>query len=223
LDNGQLLAGGFPLQALTGGTLPLNCAKGITYRFTAVYLNSYLPLTEKGTKEINNMKPSGVHENFPVWTVIVSNLGSIFTYGTGFLIMHRTGLVFSILYLVYVVILEYRLIRFHCVNCYYWGKICGFGKGRISSFFFKNGDFSKFCIKDISWKDMIPDLLVTLIPLTTGIFLLIFRFDTLVLMAIVLLLVLATVGNGYIRGHLICKYCKQRELGCPAYRLFNNK
>lgn len=137
--------------------------------------------------------------------------------------MYRIGLALSILYLAYILILEYRLIRYHCVNCYYWGKTCGFGKGRISSMFFKRGDLSRFCAKDMSWKDMIPDLLVTLIPLVTGIVLLIIKFDGVLLLAILILIGLTTVGNGFIRGHLTCKYCKQKELGCPAYSLFNKK
>jgi hypothetical protein len=57
------------------------------------------------------MKSISVHENFPLWTVIISNLVSVLTYRFGFIIIYRTGLVFSILYLVYILILEYRLIR----------------------------------------------------------------------------------------------------------------
>ncbi|MFH1684097.1 MAG: hypothetical protein ABIA67_04360 [Candidatus Margulisiibacteriota bacterium] len=28
---------------------------------------------------------------------------------------------------------------------------------------------------------------------------------------------------GYLRGSLACKFCKQRELGCPAEQLFSKK
>ena len=35
------------------------------------------------------------------------------------------------------------------------------------------------------------------------------------------IVILTTIGNGFIRGTLTCKYCKQGELGCPADRLFN--
>lgn len=160
------------------------------------------------------------HENYPFWIVILSTLFSLSIYGLGFFILIRLGLIVSFFYLIYALILEYRLIRYHCVNCYYWGKTCGFGKGRVSSLFFKRGDISKFCIKDMSWKDMIPDFLVTLIPIVIGIFLLIIKFDTIILIAIIALIILTTVGNGFIRGQLTCKYCKQRELGCPANKLF---
>jgi hypothetical protein len=34
---------------------------------------------------------------------------------------------------------------------------------------------------------------------------------------------LTFIGNGLVRGSLACKYCKQREIGCPAEQLFNKK
>jgi hypothetical protein len=70
---------------------------------------------------------------------------------------------------------------------------------------------------------MIPDLLVTLIPFVIGIFLLIAKFSIFILMAIILLIIIATFGNGFIRGNLTCKFCKQRALGCPADSLFNKE
>lgn len=123
-------------------------------------------------------------------------------------------------YLIYVLILEYRLLSKHCVNCYYWGKTCGFGKGRVSSWFFRKGEASKFCAKEFNWKDMIPDLLVALIPLIIGIVYIIIAFNILQLTAILLIIGLSSVGNGFVRGSLTCKYCKQREMGCPAEQLF---
>ncbi len=169
------------------------------------------------------METVNKYENYPAGTVILSNLVSLGIYGIGFMIIFRTGFIFSILYLLYILILEYRLIKNHCTNCYYWGKTCGFGKGRLSSWFFKKGDTSKFCIKNMTWKDMIPDILVSLTPMIAGIILLILKFDFVLLSALLLLLLLTTTGNGFIRGKLTCKYCKQRESGCPANKLFNKE
>jgi hypothetical protein len=163
------------------------------------------------------------YENYPIGIVIISNFVSLSIYGLGFLIIFRLGLAFSFLFLLYIFIFEYRLIRKHCTNCFYWGKTCGFGKGRISSWVFKKGDISKFCIKDMTWKDMIPDILLSLIPLVIGIILLILKFDFILLSAMLLLVIFTTMGNGYIRGTLTCKYCKQKELGCPADMLFNKE
>ncbi len=167
------------------------------------------------------MAPTKTYENFPIGTVILSNFFSLAIYGLGFLIIFRLGLVFALVYLLYILLFEFRLIRYHCTNCFYWGKTCGFGKGRLSSLLFKKGDSSKFCQKEMTWKDMIPDLLISLVPFVIGIVLLILKFDFILLSALVLLLLLTTFGNGFIRGTMTCKYCRQRDLGCPADALFN--
>ncbi len=160
-------------------------------------------------------------ENYPFWIVVVSNLLSLSIYGLGFSIMLKAHWILSVLYLVYIAILEFRLLKNSCVDCYYWGKVCGFGKGRISSLLFRKGDISNFCTHEISWKDMIPDILVPLIPFITGIVLLFAGFDIFLLSSMILLALLASSGNGFIRTKLTCRYCKQKESGCPADILFN--
>ncbi|MDD2612194.1 MAG: hypothetical protein PHR38_05345 [Bacteroidales bacterium] len=164
-----------------------------------------------------------IHKNYPLWIVILSNLISLSIYALGFFIMMKLNLIIAFIYLAYIFILEYRLIKNHCINCYYWGRTCGFGKGKVSALFFKKGDNSKFCKLNITWKDMIADFLVTLIPVVVGIILLLIHYDTILLIAILLLMLLTTYGNNAIRGQLTCKHCRQRELGCPAEKLFNKK
>jgi hypothetical protein len=169
------------------------------------------------------METIRTYENYPAWILILSNIVSLATYASGFIIMYQTGLIIAALYLIFIFALEYRLISRHCIECYYWGKTCGFGRSRISSLFFKKGESSEFCKLTITWKYMIPDLLVSLIPFVTGIVLIIIRFDYLLLIAVVTLTTMTTSGNGFIRSKLTCKFCKQRELGCPADRLFNKE
>jgi hypothetical protein len=163
------------------------------------------------------------HVNFPLRIVFLSNLVSLLIYLSGFIITLSLSRIAAILYCVFILALEYRLVSSHCVNCFYWGKTCGFGKGRLSALFFKRGDPSKFCENSFEWKDMIPDLLVTLIPLLIAIILMIIKFNLILLFATIILIALTTVGNGFVRGNLTCRYCKQREIGCPAEKLFNKK
>jgi hypothetical protein len=171
--------------------------------------------------EIIHMPISKRYENYPIWIVLVSNASSLLLYATGFLITLRLHWIVALLYLIYILALEFRLIRYHCTNCFYWGKICGFGKGKVSSWFFRKGDNSKFCLNPMTWKDMIPDMLVPLIPFVIGIILLIIEFDIKLLLTVIIILLLTTMGNGIIRGSMTCKFCRQQELGCPADRLFN--
>jgi len=169
------------------------------------------------------MEITKTHDNFPTWIVILSNSVSILTYLSGFIITYNLSWIAAILYFVFILALEFRLLSKHCVNCYYWDKTCGFGKGRLSSLFFKKGDTLKFCENSFSWKDMIPDLLVSLIPLLIAIALMIIKFNFILLFTSIVLIALTTMGNGFIRGNLTCKYCKQREIGCPAEQLFSKK
>jgi hypothetical protein len=169
------------------------------------------------------METIKTYENYPIRIVILSNLVSFFIYLLGFLITYKIGLIYSIIYMSFIFAMELRLIKNHCTTCYYWGKTCGFAKGRVSSLFFKKGDSSDFCSNKFTWKDMIPDLLVTLIPLIAGIVLLIIKFEPFLLFALILLIALTTAGNQFIRGSLTCKFCKQREIGCPAEKLFNSR
>lgn len=167
------------------------------------------------------METTTTHDNFPTWIVILSNLVSILIYISGFMLTLQLGWIAAVFYLIFILAFEYRLVSKHCVDCYYWGKTCGFGKGRLSSLFFKKGDPSRFCNNKFSWKDLIPDLLISLVPLIIGIIFMIIKFNFVILFAAIILIVLTTFGNGFIRGHLTCKYCKQRELGCPAEELFS--
>lgn len=107
------------------------------------------------------------------------------------------------------------------MDCYYYGKMCGLGKGRLCSMFFKKGDPQRFIRKEFTWSAMLPDFMVIIFPIVGGIILLVRDFNLFLLVIMVLLLLLSFWGNAVIRGSLVCKYCKQKEIGCPADRLFN--
>jgi len=162
------------------------------------------------------------YENYPLWMVFLSNALSISIYIIGAFILYSLGVIFSVLYLVFCLIMEIRLMREGCVNCYYYGKTCAFGKGRLSSYFFKKGNPELFTQKNVSWYAVLPDFLVFLFPLAGGIILLINKFSWIILLLMIIILILGFGGNAFIRS-LTCKYCKQRELGCPAAELFGDE
>ncbi|MFC1951998.1 hypothetical protein ACFLYI_03020 [Chloroflexota bacterium] len=167
------------------------------------------------------MKEIIYYENYPLWIVVLTNIVSFTIYGTGAFVIYKIGWIWPILYIPYIAWLELRLLKRSCVNCNYYGKVCAFGKGKLSSLFFKKGDTNRFKQDKITWKDMIPDIMVSLIPIVAGVILLVIDFNWLILSIVLLLLLLSSLGNGLIRGSLACKYCKQREIGCPAEQLFS--
>jgi hypothetical protein len=169
------------------------------------------------------MNPTKCYENYPFKFIIGSNILQLAIYIAGAYLVYLLGPIWFVLYFIYIVILEIRLLKISCIYCYYYDKRCAFGKGKLCSIFFKKAHPKKFIEKQISWIDIIPDFLVSIIPLVIGVGLLVINFNLFILLLVVLLLVLAFPVNGFLRGSLACKYCKQRELGCPAEPLFNKK
>ena len=169
------------------------------------------------------MQEPGCHENYPTKIVIASNLVSLLIYGIGAYILYKFSLIWVIGYVLFILLLEFRLLSRHCVDCYYYGKTCAFGKGWLSSLFFPKGQPEQFNQKKITWKDIVPDFLVFIIPILAGILLLIQEFTWIILSLIIALFLLGFFGNALVREQLACRYCKQREIGCPAEQLFDNK
>ena len=160
-------------------------------------------------------------ENYPVWVIVLANLLSLSMYAIGTFIFAKLGIAWMLLYLAYCIYLEIKLLRGSCVNCYYYGKSCGFGKGRLCARLFPKGDPGKFTGRKITWRDLIPDFLVSILPLVGGIILLIRDFSWLIAGLLALLIILTSAGNSFVRGNLVCKYCKQRDLGCSAIQMFD--
>lgn len=163
------------------------------------------------------------YEQYPPFIVILSNLVPILIYLIGAYILFQSGILWAIGYLLVVVLLEFRLLGKHCVDCYYYGRTCAFGKGRLSSLFFKKGQPERFNQKTITAKDLIPDFLVFIVPVLAGILLLVQKFSWIILGSVVALLLLGFAGNALVRGQLACRYCRQKEIGCPAQQMFDKK
>lgn len=169
------------------------------------------------------MEDTKTYESFPLGAVILCYLVTLLTYAVGAYVLAGFGVLVSILYLSYCLWMEVRVLRASCVNCYYYGKLCAFGRGRLCSLLFKRGDPQRFVERKASWTDVLPDFLVAIIPILGGIILLIRDFSWPLLATLVILVLLYFGGSAVIRGSFACKYCKQREIGCPAQELFGGR
>jgi hypothetical protein len=169
------------------------------------------------------METTKTYENYPVWFVFLSNLLTLPIYFLGAYIIWDFGWIYALLYISYCLALEIRLCMMSCIDCFYYGKLCFSGRGKIAALFFKQGDPKRFICKAITWKHLIFDFLVPLIPIFAGIALSIIDFNWWRLAAIIALIILGFPVTGYLRGSLACKFCRQRELGCPAEQMFNPK
>ena len=169
------------------------------------------------------LEETKAYETFPIRIVVLYNLVSLLIAGIGAYIFLSLSVWLTIPYLVYWLSMEIRVLRRSCVNCVYYGKVCGFGKGKFCSLLFKKGDAKRFAEDSISWSDVLPDFLIFVFPLIGGIVSLVRDFSWPVLILLVVLVMLSSVGNAVIRGLFACRYCRQREIGCPASRLFAGK
>lgn len=109
------------------------------------------------------------YENYPFRMIALANALSLSICVIGLLILAQLGIVFAVLYLAYCIWLEVNLYRKSCVNCHYYGKLCGFGKGKICALLFPKGDPRKFIERKITWKDILPDFMTFFFPLLGGI------------------------------------------------------
>jgi hypothetical protein len=167
--------------------------------------------------------PDPSYENYPARIVLASNLLTFAIYVLGAYIISLLGLIPLLVFILYILLLEIRLVKGHCVSCYYYGKTCAFGRGRVSCLFFRKGNPDDFTRMSIRWYDLLPDLMVFIVPVIVGLGILVLHFDIIVLLVMILLFVLGTFGNALVRMQFACPYCKQRELGCPAEKLFSKK
>lgn len=169
------------------------------------------------------MEEPKTYENFPVRIALLSNLVAVAIYALGAYILAGFGIVFAILYLLYCLWIELGVMRRSCVDCFYYGKVCGLGKGKLCALLFKRGDPQRFVEKEISPSKLLPDFMVAIFPIVGAIILLARDFSWLLVALLAIFVILFFGGTAIIRGSFACKYCKQREIGCPAEQIFSKE
>lgn len=165
-----------------------------------------------------------VFDDYPLWICAVAELMQLGIYALGALILLEVAPWAAGVLLLYCLTLEVRLMRTACVDCCYYGRRCFSAKGVIAAMLFSRRDPERFAHNEITFKDLIPDFAVGLVPLLVGLGLLVTRGLSWYLGVLLLLLAaLAFPVTGWVRGTLACPHCKQREIGCPAQKLFGEK
>ena len=170
------------------------------------------------------MKKPALFEKYPLWMVLVFNLALLVVYLAGAYIMFRLHLITGILYVIFLLFIESSVYREGCRYCYYYGKRCVAGRGLIAPLFVKKGAPKKFCEKEITFKNLIPQLLVVIIPVVVGIALLISRgLHVLTLISVVYPVFSWFAINPVIYGKLACNHCRQGSICCPTMDFFSKQ
>jgi hypothetical protein len=101
-----------------------------------------------------------------------------------------------------------------CTNCYYYGKWCSLGWGKLAALFFKAGDMEKFS-KSIGVKLAPPTYgLLSLIPIVLVIVSIVLEF-TVAKIIVLAVLLLVSVYSAFLSRKRGCANCKMK-LACPG-------
>ena len=170
-------------------------------------------MSEKKTVEIC-IYEQGI-EDYPKRTVVLANLAMIAWVALGTAACWFLAPVVAWIYLAVAVVMVWVVLRrLVCVDCYYYGKWCGTGWGRLSALFFKQGNIECFATGiGVKLAPMTYGLL-SLIPLVLIIIALVQDVTAARIMVLVLLLFMAFY-SGYISRRNSCVGCKMR-LMCPG-------
>jgi hypothetical protein len=154
-------------------------------------------------------------ENYPIRTVVLANLAMITWVALGTAACWFLAPVVAWIYLAVAVVMVWVVLRrLVCVDCYYYGKWCGTGWGKLSTVFFKQGNIERFATGIGVKLAPITYGLLSLVPLVLVIIALVQEVTAARIVVLVLLL-LMSVYSGYISRQKSCVGCKMR-LMCPG-------
>ena len=151
-------------------------------------------------------------ENYPKHVIIIRWIVLSIAFGLGIYILLGFHYMLAIIYIIYSVItLTLILPLSRCVSCFYHGKLCNTGWGKIAAYLFKKGDESKY-VEHYNYAIFLH--LLWLIPLLVALLQSVRQRDLFALSIFVIYLFILFVEK-IILKKLCCKRCHQREF-CPA-------
>jgi hypothetical protein len=154
-------------------------------------------------------------ESFPLSRVIFANVLMLVWIGLGTIACWFIYPVVAWIYLAAAIIMVFVVLRkLVCTNCYYYGKQCALGWGKISALFFSPGNIEEFSTCAGVKAAPITYGLLTLIPLVLCIVALV-QAVTALKVAVLVLLLAVSVYSGAIGRKVACTNCKMRLI-CPG-------
>ena len=168
-------------------------------------------MTKKGKVDIYEQ---GLEEH-PKATIILANLVMAIWIVSGtiacWFLYPWLGWIYLAVTLLMVSVVLRKVV---CTNCYYYGKWCGTGWGKLSALFFKEGEMERFS-QSIGVK-LAPLTygLLSLIPLVLIVIAIVQEF-TIFKIVVLAILLLVSVYSGFLSRKKGCANCKMK-LACPG-------
>ncbi len=158
------------------------------------------------------------YEKYPINILAITSISTLISYLIGAGIFYLIGgYFFSLTYVILVVFMFGLSMRFRCTYCYYFGKCCSTGLGLLAGILFKQRDREEFSNPKNIAKVAPLSFGLLFVPLIFGLIFVFIKFSWILLIAMFLYFLIAVNGGFLIRKNLVCKNCKQGEIGCPAY------
>jgi len=171
--------------------------------------------------EQENLFEDGL-EQHPLRRIIVGNLAMLLWFALGALACWYFYPILGLVYLIVAIVLVYVVLRkMVCVNCYYYGKWCSLGWGKLSALMFKKGNLEKFPTS-IGLK-LAPATygLLMIVPLILLIVSIIQGFSWNKIIVLILLLLVSSYSGGVGR-RVACAHCKMNVI-CPGSAIKKKK
>jgi len=153
-------------------------------------------------------------------TVILGNLIMILWIALGTIACWFLDPLVAWIYLALAVVLVGVVLRkLVCTNCYYYGKWCGTGWGKLSALFFQKGDIENFAGSLGVRLAPLTYGLLSLVPLILVVISLVQGFTVPKLIVLIVLL-LVSFYSGFISRRNACINCKMKLI-CPGSAIKN--
>lgn len=148
-------------------------------------------------------------ESFSCWQIIFENILFILNWGIGFILLMSfqfKGIpVVSFLYLILLLTVQVLLKKHNCSSCYYYGKWCHLGWGKISRILFEQNSGNLNIGKKLSISYILQLPLITLFAIIAG---LIYGY-TFWSVGLLIIFILVNILQVVLRKP-VCKTCKMR-------------
>ena len=160
-------------------------------------------------------------ERYPLGWIIGQNIFFVVYFAIGFMGMIPLQIhgfpVISVLYAIFLFIMLIFVLRKHlCTSCYYYGKLCSTGWGKLSALMFSkdSGNYQLGAkLAGITW------MLATFIPIIGIVIVLLIDYSLSNLVLLILFILLTPIN--FVSHRKACERCKMK-LTCPASMVKSN-
>ncbi len=153
-------------------------------------------------------------DSYPLTSVTLNNLLLLLWITIGTVASYIFNPVAGIIYFLFFLITFILLKKLVCANCFYYGKWCSMGWGKLSALLFKKGKVEDFAGSPGMRIAPIVYGFLTLIPIILIIVSMIFKYEFRKIVVLFLFLLLSFYTNFFNRKKA-CANCKMNML-CPG-------